>query len=115
MSEQYGNITELLAAHRDGKTDATERLLEIAESYREGGARKNREHDLAWRQWPVGKRLEHALIQGIEEGFYEFFVNDGAGSLPGWHSVSGSAGPTSTKAARLTAQPRVSAWNPRPL
>jgi len=48
------------------RADATERLLETAERYRgEAGAR--RVEDLAWREWPVAKRLEHALVRGIDE------------------------------------------------
>jgi 5-methyltetrahydrofolate--homocysteine methyltransferase len=48
------------------RPDATERLLEIAARYRgEAGAR--RAEDLSWRDWPVGKRLEHALVRGIDE------------------------------------------------
>jgi len=48
------------------RADATERLLEIAGRYRgDGGAR--RIEDLAWRDWPVNKRLEHALVMGIDQ------------------------------------------------
>ena len=48
------------------RSDGTERLLEIAARYRgEAGARKV--EDLAWRSWPVAKRLEHALVRGIDE------------------------------------------------
>jgi 5-methyltetrahydrofolate--homocysteine methyltransferase len=46
--------------------DATERMLEIAERFR-GGAREERVRDLAWREWTVEKRLEHALVNGITE------------------------------------------------
>ncbi|MFC7706370.1 methionine synthase [Plastorhodobacter daqingensis] len=45
---------------------ATERLLELAERFR-GGAREEKIRDLAWRDWPVEKRLEHALVNGITE------------------------------------------------
>ena len=52
----------------DQHPEATERLLEIAEKYRGDavgtGARKE---DLEWRDWPVAKRLEHALVKGITE------------------------------------------------
>jgi 5-methyltetrahydrofolate--homocysteine methyltransferase len=48
------------------RPDATERLLEIAQRYRGDGAARRAE-DLAWRGWPVNKRLEHALIKGIDE------------------------------------------------
>jgi 5-methyltetrahydrofolate--homocysteine methyltransferase len=47
------------------RPDATERLLEVAEGFR-GDAAKRRAEDLAWREWPVAKRLEHALVQGID-------------------------------------------------
>ena len=45
------------------RPDATERLVEIAERVRGEGTR--RELDLSWREAPVGKRLEHALVHGI--------------------------------------------------
>jgi 5-methyltetrahydrofolate--homocysteine methyltransferase len=48
------------------REDATERLLEIAARYH-GEAGAKRAEDLAWRHWPVGKRLEHALVRGIDE------------------------------------------------
>ena len=48
------------------RNDATERLVEIASRFRgEAGAR--RVEDLAWRELPVEKRLEHALIKGLDE------------------------------------------------
>ncbi|MFD1327731.1 methionine synthase [Mycoplana ramosa] len=46
---------------------ATERLLEIAERFKGTGGKEAREKDLAWRDWPVEKRLEHALVNGITE------------------------------------------------
>jgi 5-methyltetrahydrofolate--homocysteine methyltransferase len=49
------------------RQDGTERLLEIAERYRGQGGAQGREKDLAWREWPVEKRLEHALVNGITE------------------------------------------------
>jgi 5-methyltetrahydrofolate--homocysteine methyltransferase len=52
------------------RPDATERLLEIAQRYRGDGAARRAE-DLAWRGWPVQKRLEHALIKGIDEFIIE--------------------------------------------
>ncbi len=48
------------------RPDATERLLQIAEQYR-GEAGQKKVEDLAWRTWPVTKRLEHALVRGIDE------------------------------------------------
>lgn len=49
------------------RADSTERLLEIAERYRGKGGSQGREKDLSWREWPVEKRLEHALVNGITE------------------------------------------------
>jgi 5-methyltetrahydrofolate--homocysteine methyltransferase len=45
------------------RSDATERLVEFAESYK--GAAKKREADDAWRLGPVEERLAHALVKGI--------------------------------------------------
>jgi 5-methyltetrahydrofolate--homocysteine methyltransferase len=45
------------------RPDATERLVELAENVRGEGTK--RELDLAWRDAPVAKRLEHALVRGI--------------------------------------------------
>jgi 5-methyltetrahydrofolate--homocysteine methyltransferase len=49
------------------RDDATERLLEIAERFRGDGSGQKREKDLSWRELPVEKRLEHALVNGITE------------------------------------------------
>ncbi len=48
------------------RSDATERLLEAAGRFR-GESGMKRVEDLAWRDLPVGKRLEHALIKGVDE------------------------------------------------
>ncbi|PNG27616.1 methionine synthase [Methylocella silvestris] len=48
------------------RPDATERLLAIAEGFRGHGVEKT-ERDLVWREQPVIKRLEHALVNGITE------------------------------------------------
>jgi len=47
------------------RTDATERLLAVADTAR-GGAHGSGP-DLAWRALPVGERLTHALVEGIAE------------------------------------------------
>ncbi|MFN2466872.1 MAG: methionine synthase [Gaiellaceae bacterium] len=47
----------------DRRRDATERLVRYAE--RVQGQPTRRETDLAWREAPVAKRLEHALVHGI--------------------------------------------------
>ncbi len=56
------SVEDVILNRRD---DATERLLEVAERYRSAGAGEARAEDLSWRELPVGKRLEHALVKGI--------------------------------------------------
>jgi 5-methyltetrahydrofolate--homocysteine methyltransferase len=48
------------------RPDAAERLLALAERFR-GQGEKSKEADLAWRDWPVAKRLSHALVHGITD------------------------------------------------
>ncbi|WKE67133.1 methionine synthase [Gallaecimonas kandeliae] len=48
------------------RPDATERLLAIAGDYNSDGAEKEAEVQ-AWREWPVAKRLEYALVKGITD------------------------------------------------
>jgi len=49
----------------DRREDSTERLIELAESYKgkDAAAEKAAEE---WRGWDVAKRLEHALVKGID-------------------------------------------------
>jgi 5-methyltetrahydrofolate--homocysteine methyltransferase len=47
------------------RSDATERLLEIASQFKGEGTK--REVDLSWRQLPVNARLSHALVNGITD------------------------------------------------
>ena len=46
------------------REDGTERMLDIAQKY-SGDSARVREEDLSWRELPVNKRLEHALVKGI--------------------------------------------------
>ena len=48
------------------REDSTERLLDIADQYRGDGSTVKKEEDLEWRTWPVQKRIEHALVKGID-------------------------------------------------
>jgi len=48
------------------RSDATERLLEIADRYK-GGEKKKDAKDLSWREKPVGERITHALVHGLNE------------------------------------------------
>ncbi|EJL6392089.1 methionine synthase [Vibrio vulnificus] len=76
--EIYDNVPEKLREAVEDvvlnrRDDATERLLEIAEEYRENAVGKQEDASaLEWRTWPVEKRLEHALVKGITE----FIVED---------------------------------------
>ncbi|KQV36388.1 MULTISPECIES: methionine synthase [unclassified Rhizobium] len=49
------------------RPDSTERLLTLAERFKGAAGKEAKERDLAWREWPVEKRLEHALVNGITE------------------------------------------------
>src|ERR1700751_16231 len=46
------------------RPDGAERLVALGERYR-GHRRAKKEADLSWREWPVEKRLAHALVHGI--------------------------------------------------
>ncbi|MBY8338033.1 methionine synthase [Alteriqipengyuania sp. NZ-12B] len=48
-----------------GEETATERLIALAESYK-GKDQKAEKEAAEWRGWPVEKRLEHALVKGID-------------------------------------------------
>ncbi len=74
MLEIYDDIpSDLLERVEDvllnRREDATERLLDFAESVK--GNTKEKKADEAWRSQPVGKRLEHALVKGIVDHITE--------------------------------------------
>ncbi|APD93385.1 methionine synthase [Alteromonas mediterranea] len=48
------------------RSDATERLLDIAPNY-QGDGKAAAKEDLSWREQDVNKRLEHALVKGITD------------------------------------------------
>jgi 5-methyltetrahydrofolate--homocysteine methyltransferase len=48
------------------RPDATDRLLEAADRFK-GGTAKKQAADLSWRERPVAERLKHALIHGIAD------------------------------------------------
>jgi len=48
------------------RSDATERLLDIAPNY-QGDGKAVAKEDLSWREQEVNKRLEHALVKGITD------------------------------------------------
>ncbi len=71
MLEVYDEIPkDLLTAVEDvllnRDSGATERLLDLAEQYKGQGGKKI-EEDLAWRDATIEKRLEHALLKGIDK------------------------------------------------
>jgi 5-methyltetrahydrofolate--homocysteine methyltransferase len=53
------------------RSDSTERLLDLAEQYKDSGAGKKRVEDLSWRDEPVAKRIAHALVKGINTWIVE--------------------------------------------
>ncbi|MCR9104685.1 MAG: methionine synthase [Gammaproteobacteria bacterium] len=55
-------VEDVILNRRD---DSTERLLDVADRYRDTGSGEGRVEDLAWREADVAKRLEHALVKGI--------------------------------------------------
>ena len=57
-------VEDVILARR---ADATERLLELAAEFRGGPGAKRESEDSGWREWPVLKRLEHALVKGLDE------------------------------------------------
>ena len=60
-------VEDVILNRRD---DATERLVDLAETYR-GQKGKTKEKDTKWREAPVAKRLEYALIRGILDHIVE--------------------------------------------
>ena len=50
---------------RDPSVTPTERLVELAEKFRGTGGEVDKAAE-EWRGWPVAKRLEHALVKGID-------------------------------------------------
>jgi 5-methyltetrahydrofolate--homocysteine methyltransferase len=53
---------DVILMRREG---ATERLIELAESYR-GKSKADEKAAEEWRGWEVSRRLEHALVKGID-------------------------------------------------
>ncbi len=66
-AELRERVEDVVLNRRD---DATDRLLEIADKFKAGAAKK--EENLEWRNQPVEKRLAHALVHGITN----FIVED---------------------------------------
>ncbi len=68
-AELRERVEDVVLNRRD---DATERLLETAEKYRGQAATEKTVDNMAWRELPVGERITHALVKGIDQ----FVVDD---------------------------------------
>lgn len=69
LLDVYDNIPKDLLEHvedviLDRRDDATERLLDFAETV--VGSKKSKKADLSWRENPVQDRITHALVKGID-------------------------------------------------
>lgn len=64
IPKELRDAVEDVILNRDA--GATERLLDIAPKYKGDGKAEEKKEDLEWRSWPVEKRLEHALVKGID-------------------------------------------------
>lgn len=64
IDPELRQVCEDVVLNRD--PGAGERLLALAEKFR-GKHTQAKEADLAWREWPVEKRLSHALVHGITD------------------------------------------------
>jgi 5-methyltetrahydrofolate--homocysteine methyltransferase len=59
-------VEEVVLNQHDGS--GTDKLLELAAKYRgDGSSSEVKQENLEWRDWPVSKRLEHALVKGIAD------------------------------------------------
>src|ERR671927_687217 len=65
IDEELREAVEDVVLNR--RPDATERLLELAEKYRDREDGDTQTEAQEWRTWPVEKRMEHALVKGIAE------------------------------------------------
>src|SRR5256885_1908878 len=74
--ELLEHVEDVIFARRP---DATERLVELAGRVKGEGTR--RELDLSWRDAPVGKRLEYALVHGVVD-YIEADTEEARRALP---------------------------------
>jgi len=79
MLEIYDEIDPILLEHVEDvllnrRDDATERLLDLAESFK-GDLKANEKEIAAWRNDSVQERLTHSLVKGIDE-FIEIDVEE---------------------------------------
>jgi len=67
----YDDLPDELREHVEDvvlnrREDSTERLLDIADQYRGDGSSGKKVENLEWREYEVSKRIEYALIKGID-------------------------------------------------
>src|SRR5919107_1051416 len=65
LDEELREAVEDVVLNR--RSDATERLLALAEEYRGRDETTKEDETLEWRKWARERRLEHALVKGIAE------------------------------------------------
>ncbi len=70
------------------RDDATERLVEAADRFKEGGPEKEQK-TLEWRTWEVKKRIEHALVAGITDWIEEDIEEARAAAERPLHVIEG--------------------------
>jgi len=68
----YEEIPKVLLEHVEDvilnrRSDSTERMLTLAESFKGDSTKKTSAENVEWRTKPVSDRLKHALIQGIDK------------------------------------------------
>jgi len=64
LPEELREAVEDVVLNR--RDDATERLLDIADQYKGDGSAGKKVEDLSWRELAVEKRIEHAMVKGID-------------------------------------------------
>jgi len=64
LPEELRECVEDVVLNR--RDDSTERLLDIADKYKGDGSGAKKEDTLEWREKEVSKRIEYALIKGID-------------------------------------------------
>jgi 5-methyltetrahydrofolate--homocysteine methyltransferase len=86
IDPELRQVCEDVILNRD--PGAGERLLALAEKFR-GQGKQVKEADLAWREWPVEKRLAHSLVHGITEYIEVDTEEARAGSERPLHVIEG--------------------------
>ncbi len=64
LPKELRDAVEDLVLNR--REDSTERLMDIAANYTGDGKVAAKKEDLEWRELPIAKRLEYALVKGID-------------------------------------------------